>query len=52
MDKDFNRMFSYLHCRYIGLKVDLVLIRLVDMSFNGMFLDPHCSYRVYEGIWF
>ena len=25
-------------------KVDLVLIRLVDMDFNGMFSDPHCIY--------
>ena len=24
--------------------MDLVLIKLVDMSFNGMFSDPHCMY--------
>ena len=24
--------------------MDLILIRLVDMSFQGMFSDPHCRY--------
>ena len=24
--------------------VELVLMRLVDMAFNEMFLDPHCGY--------
>ena len=24
--------------------MDLVLIKLVDLSFNGVFLDPHCRY--------
>ena len=26
------------------LNVDLVLIRLMDMGFNGMFSNPHCRY--------
>ena len=26
------------------LLVDLVLIRLVDRGFNGMFSNPHCMY--------
>ena len=25
-----------------GIHVDLVLIRLVDMGFRGMFSDPYC----------
>ena len=25
-------------------QVDLVLIRLVDISFNDLFSDPHCRY--------
>ena len=29
-----------------GLHVDLSLIRLVDMGFNGMFPDPLCRYTV------
>ena len=29
-----------------GLYVDLVLIRLVDMGFNGMFSYPHCRYTL------
>ena len=24
--------------------MELVLIRLMDMGFNGMFSDPHCRY--------
>ena len=27
-----------------GLQVNLVLIRLVDMGFNGMFSDSYCRY--------
>ena len=27
-----------------GPQVDLILIRLVDMSFQGMFSDPHYRY--------
>ena len=27
-----------------GRQVNLVLIRLVDMSFHGMFSDRHCRY--------
>ena len=27
-----------------GLQVDLVLIRLVDIGYSGMFSDPHCMY--------
>ena len=40
----FSEMFSDPHCRYTGLQVDLVLIRLVDMGFSEMFSDPHCRY--------
>ena len=29
--------------------LDLVLIRLEDMSFNGMFSDPHFRYTGPEG---
>ena len=25
---------------------ELVLIRLMDTGFNGMFSDPHCSYTL------
>ena len=25
------------------LQLDLILIRLEDMGFNGMFSDPHCN---------
>ena len=31
------------------LQVDLVLIRLVDMGFNGMFTYPHYRYTVPTG---
>ena len=27
-----------------GPQVDVMLIRLVDMGFSGMFSDPHCRY--------
>ena len=27
-----------------GLQVDLVLIRWMDMGFNGIFSDPYCRY--------
>ena len=27
-----------------GLQKYLLLIRLIDMGFNGMFSDPHCRY--------
>ena len=33
-----------------GLQVDLVLISLVYMSFNGMFSDPHFTYTGGSGI--
>ena len=41
-------MFRLVNMSYSGMcsypQVDLVLIRLVDMGFNRMFLDPHCRY--------
>ena len=32
-----------------GLLVDLVLIRLMDNAFNGMFSDPFCRYTGLTG---
>ena len=31
------------------LQVNLVLIRLVDICFSGVFSDPHCGYTQLEG---
>ena len=31
------------------LQVDLILIRLMDMSFSVMFSDPHCRYTMPSG---
>ena len=33
----------------LGLYVNLVLIRLVDMGSNGMFSYPHCRYTLAIG---
>ena len=35
-----------------GLQVDLVLIRLVDVGFSGMFSDPHYTYMPTGGFGF
>ena len=31
------------------LQVDLILIKLMDMGYNEIFSDPHCSYILPTG---
>ena len=40
----FSEMFSYPVYRYKKPSGRSVLIRLVDMGFNGIFSDLHCNY--------